>query len=190
MATENESLIVSKRNRNPEKKLVLLGDLTGTAKARRVYGYIKDIDYSDFSITINIGHMEPDELQALEDQRNTMEPVEVSIRPVRKSVKMKTMPQHRKFFAMLRDILMHKKKKHESMLINALAMRIIYREIREVYFPTEAFTLGGEEYFTVPSIRALTMEQLSEVIQRMYDDYSTVGVDFDEYKRFSPQKIS
>lgn len=162
----------------------ILGDTSANENAKKVFGYITGIDYNEYTVTVGVGFLEPYQIEQLEKMKETMEPVKLTIQPVNKTVKMKTLPQHRKFFAMLRDILKWKKKKDSTVRINALAMRIVYDEVRKSYFPIRTINLGLEEVFTVPSIRELTMDELREVIDSMYNDYAEVGVDFDEYKKF------
>jgi hypothetical protein len=161
----------------------ILGDTSANENAKKVFGYITDIDYKEYTVTVGVGFLEPYQIEQLEKMKNTMEPVKLTIQPVNKTVKMKTLPQHRKFFAMLRDILKWKRSKDSTIVINALSMRIVYDEVRKSYFPVRIVNLGKEEVFTVPSIRELTMDELREVISNMYNDYSELGVDFDEYKK-------
>lgn len=149
-------------------------------KEFEIYHFVNivDIDWEKNRFTLELAFADPSDLESIKAIGDEL--ARMSLIPHKsKEPSKKTKDQHRQFFAMLTDIL-----KHRNISPNSSAMRWMYNEIRNDYFPVRENPVGDTMYYSVPSIKRLSKQEMSEVLDLIYNDFTLQGVDFEKYKEF------
>lgn len=102
--------------------------------------------------------------------------IEVVIRKgVTKVRRPKTLPQHRKWFVTIHEILLHHKKEDDPYAkITAKELNDFHYEMKKQFFPCAPIMIGPIQIPGVPSINDLSVEELSDALSNLIDTYDYI----------------
>ena len=135
------------------------------SSTERCLGHIIDYDPKSDVIMIKVDFLEPDKQQIIEDlYANKNEFSFWFKKPFRK---LKTYPQLKKYFRLLKEILLKANIEPLSESIKTLDV-----EMKKSCLPCERIIIGDKEIPIVPSKANLTVEQMASLIKEVMERYN------------------
>ena len=153
-------------------------------------GKITDLNLKDQIITFKLAFTNPSTLNKIEKYIEDEINLKLSAKPARNTERLRSMPQHRKWFACVWEIcnfLVEQENKrlpwNMHLKVNAAFMNHTRHELEKKYFPCTIIRHGDQEIPYPAHVTQVTVEEMHAAIKQLIIDYTEMGVDFEAYKR-------
>jgi hypothetical protein len=130
------------------------------------------IDYNNFLVTFELGFVEENTFSSIEKYIELDEYFRLTTHSLKK-FNYATDKQHKYWFVLINYML-----KHFQVPINAENIMALHYELKKAYFPVEYIIMGTLKIPQIPSINAMTKEQMKDIIDRVVNDYELIGINF------------
>jgi hypothetical protein len=135
------------------------------ADHERFLGRVIDFDPKTDVIILKADFLAPDKQQIIEDLYKSKD--EFSFLFKKPFRRLKTYAQLKKYFRLLKEILIKSKIEPEAQYVKTLDI-----EMKKSCLVCKRITIGDKEIFIVPSKADLTVEQMSDLIKQVMERYN------------------